>query len=775
MERRRLKILSSRLLIKLTLLFLYMFIAVGSKAQKQLSGLVVDTNGQPVMSASVIIQSSDSAEHNVQITVTDVDGKFLFHSVSFPYQLIIQHMSYSDSYVNDSVSNVRVVLKEKDNTLGEVVVKGNRPMVKTTSDGGISFSGDQIRQRRLVETVLDMIEALPMMMKSGESLMLMGATETSILINGKKKILSDEQLANYLKTIPVSEVKSLDVYYSTPPKFGVRGASVNIVMSAPKHEDLHFRGEGFVSANYSNSMKFDGGTNFSLSSKKWSMNAGYTESNAAKFRNQTLETVHTLDGVKHHILQTTQTSSISKDKTAVMNLTISPNDNVGVDVDYVFLHKSPRNNINFNSLIDQQSINGNTFSRYGSDTHNVRVALTYKDIEFGGEYEHFKENADQIVVLDKNQNIDNNHNQSYRGLNVYLNGESELFNHTIEYGIDGTLRNTTNYVGENESSESLMKQNELETTAYLGIRIPLGKKGFINTSIQGEFINSTYKRNNGYKEKLWRDFDIYPTFMLMYRFTPLHIIQASLSSTKYYPSYWANASYSSYIDNYSRIEGNPQLNPSRKYALNVNYIMRSKYIIGLFGESHQNYFTQLLKLKKDEIAAAYKYYNIHKSQRYGVMAIVPLNLIHGFESKFTLMGFYMHQEGSIDEITLDKTKVSGRASISNTINLLGNKLMAEIGGWVQLPVIQGLYDVKAMWNITSKVSWKTPIKGMSVCIKVDDMFNTLRSRVRSNVPQQRFSFRSYGDSRMFSLTLRYIFNGYKAKERKTIVNDRLGF
>ena len=135
----------------------------------------------------------------------------------------------------------------------------------------------------------------------------------------------------------------------------------------------------------------------------------------------------------------------------------------------------------------------------------------------------------------------------------------------------------------------------------------------------------------------------------------------------------------------------------------------------------------------------------------------------------------MHQEGSIDEITLDKTKVSGRASISNTINLLGNKLMAEIGGWVQLPVIQGLYDVKAMWNITSKVSWKTPIKGMSVSIKVDDMFNTLRSRVQSNVPQQRFSFRSYGDSRMFSLTLRYIFNGYKAKERKTIVNDRLGF
>lgn len=775
MEQLRLKVLSSQLLIKLILLVLSMSIAVGGKAQKQLSGFVVDTNGQPVMSASVIVQSNDTAEHNAQITVTDVDGKFFFLSAPSPYQLTIQHMAYSDSYVNDSLSNVRIVLNEKDNTLGEVIVMGNRPMVKTTGDGGIEFSGEQIRQSRLVETALEMIEALPMMVKSGDNFMLMGATETSILINGKKKMLSDEQLANYLKAIPASEVKSLDVYYSTPPKFGVRDASVNIVISAPKHEDLHFRGEGVVSVNHGNSMKFEGGTNFSLSSKKWSLNAGFTESNTDKLRNQTLETVHTLDGVEHHVFQTPQTSSISKDKTAVMNLTVSPNDNVKVDVDYVYLHKSPRNTINFNSVIDQQSFDGNTFSRYCSDAHNVSLALKYKDIEIGGEYEHFHEDANQIVALDKKQNVDNDHNQSYSGVNVYLNGESKLFNHTIEYGIDGTLRNTINCVIESESSTSLLKQKEFETTAYLGIKIPLGKKGFINTSIQGEFINSTYKPNNGHKEKLWRDFDLYPTFMLMYKFTPLHIIQASLSSTKYYPSYWANASYSSYIDNYSRIEGNPQLNPSRKYALNVNYIFKSKYIFGVFGESHKNYFTQLLKLQNDEIAAAYKYFNIHKNQRFGVMAIVPLNLMHGVESKFTLMSFYMHQKGNIDDIPLDKTKFSGRASISNTINLFDNKLMAEIGGWVQLPVIQGLYDVKAMWTIISKVSWKTPVKGMSVSLKFDDMFNMLRSRVRSNVTQQKFSFRSYGDSRMVSLTLRYIFNGYKAKEGKTIANDRLGF
>ena len=282
----------------------------------------------------------------------------------------------------------------------------------------------------------------------------------------------------------------------------------------------------------------------------------------------------------------------------------------------------------------------------------------------------------------------------YNGLNVYLNGESELLNHAIEYGIDGTLRNTSNYISENRTSTSMLSQKEFETTAYLGIRISLSKRGFINTSIQGDFFNSTYKPNDGHKEKLWRNFEIYPTFLLMYKFTPMHVMQASLTSTKYYPSYWANASYSTYIDNYSRIEGNSQLNPSRKYALNVNYILRNTYIFGLFGESHKNYFTQLMKLQNDEIAAVYKYYNLRHSQRLGVMAILPLNLMHGFESKITMMGFYMHQKGNIDDILLDKTKLSGRMSVSNTINLFDDRLMAEIGGWVQLRPIAHF----AGWN-----------------------------------------------------------------------------
>jgi hypothetical protein len=261
----------------------------------------------------------------------------------------------------------------------------------------------------------------------------------------------------------------------------------------------------------------------------------------------------------------------------------------------------------------------------------------------------------------------------------------------------------------------------------------------------------------------------------MYKFNQQSIIQASLSGTKYYPSYWANASYSSYIDNYSRIEGNPLLNPSMKYGLNVNYIYKGKYIVGWFGENHKNYFTQLLKLQNDEISAVYKYFNIGKSQRLGMMGIVPISWMRNFASKLTLMGFYMRQKGTIDGIYLNKSRFSGRISMSNNINLFSDKLLAEIIGWVQLPIIQGIYNVNSMWSVTSKLNWNTPIKGMSVSIKAEDIFNTLRSRVSSNVTQQKFNFRSYGDSRNISFTVRYIFNGYKAKDGNIVTNERLGF
>ena len=156
-------------------------------AQHSVTGTVIDTEGLPIMSASILAQPCDTSKHYKRVTVTDIYGHFVVKDISIPYKLTIQHMAYQNVQVIDSMSTLNIVMKPREQTLKEVIVKGTQPMVKATEDGGISFVGEQIRRNRPVVTALDMLEELPMVMKTDDNYILLGTTETSILINGKKR------------------------------------------------------------------------------------------------------------------------------------------------------------------------------------------------------------------------------------------------------------------------------------------------------------------------------------------------------------------------------------------------------------------------------------------------------------------------------------------------------------------------------------------------------------------------------------------------------------
>lgn len=743
-------------------------------AQHSVTGTVIDTEGLPIMSASILAQPCDTSKHYKRVTVTDIYGHFVVKDISIPYKLTIQHMAYQNVQVIDSMSTLNIVMKPREQTLKEVIVKGTQPMVKATEDGGISFVGEQIRRNRPVVTALDMLEELPMVMKTDDNYILLGTTETSILINGKKKMQTQEQLKNFLTATPASMVTSLEVYYNSPSKFGVHGASVNIVITTPRHESLSFRGEAFMSAHKNNNVTLGEGGYFSLSEKNWSVNAGYLEDNMSKKRNRHLSAQHYLGDVVYNVNQHTKTESDSKDRTALLNLAITPDQHLDIAAEYVYQHKAPENDVTYNTTIGENYSEGHTHSVYKSDMHNARFNVSYDDWEIGGEFCHYQEAVSQVMTTNSSSSSKDYHNQKYNGYNLYFNGGAPLWGKYLEFGIDGNIRQTDNSVSEIQCN-SHSTQSEFETNAYIGMKFSLGEKGFVNTTLQGEYLYATYRHGDETIKTLWKDFDIYPTFTFTYRFNPMHVLQATLSSTKYYPSYWANADNRTHIDNYTEIEGNPDLISSRKYSLNVNYILKGRYIFGIFGENQKNYFTQLLYLKSDELSAAYKYFNIDKNERMGAMAILPIKWFKYFNAQFTLFEFVMHQSGEIEGLAINRTKISSRFNVNNNFSLFGDRVQLEISGWYQLPVIQGLYNVESMYSTNMKISWLTPIKGLTVSFKFDDITNSYKNKVRTSIQRQNYDFNSNGGSQAIVLTARYTFNGYKSKKENVVTNDRLGF
>ena len=72
-----------------------------------------------------------------------------------------------------------------------------------------------------------------------------------------------EQLANLLKNTPVSSVEKVEVVYSAPAKYRVRGAVINLVLKERKPEEPFLRGE--VGADFTKARYAQGNGRMSLS------------------------------------------------------------------------------------------------------------------------------------------------------------------------------------------------------------------------------------------------------------------------------------------------------------------------------------------------------------------------------------------------------------------------------------------------------------------------------------------------------------------------------
>lgn len=100
----------------LTLLFLAV-LSVGLFAQKQVSGVVVDAKGEPVIGASIQAQGTN------QGTISDYDGKFEMNVPESVKTLVVSFVGMATQEV-PAGKNIKVTLLENSEVIQEVVVTG---------------------------------------------------------------------------------------------------------------------------------------------------------------------------------------------------------------------------------------------------------------------------------------------------------------------------------------------------------------------------------------------------------------------------------------------------------------------------------------------------------------------------------------------------------------------------------------------------------------------------------------------------------------------------
>lgn len=105
-------------------------------------GTVVDTNGEPVIGASVLVKGTSNG------TITDIDGNFTLSNVK-PGILVVSYIGYKTNEVNVNGSTpVRVVLTEDSELLDEVVVVGYGTQKKATMTGSVTVVNDKMLESK---------------------------------------------------------------------------------------------------------------------------------------------------------------------------------------------------------------------------------------------------------------------------------------------------------------------------------------------------------------------------------------------------------------------------------------------------------------------------------------------------------------------------------------------------------------------------------------------------------------------------------------------------
>lgn len=751
-----------------------LFVATEAANAQTISGKVTDTNAQAIDGATVVLQTADSTF--IDAVITDSTGMFLFRRQPMEYRLIFQHILYETSQSEGKNKDAGiVVLKTKNYALSEVVIKGERPIVKVEG-GKLSYDLSQLTENKLVNNAYESLQQLPGVQEINGSLSLAGAHGLSIILNGKPTTMSYEQIADLLRNTPSSRVEKAEVMYSAPPQYHVRGAAINLILKGYRDGEGGLQGE--INAGYTNRYKNggQGGVSLLYNTRKWNFEFLY---NARYGNNRQTTEVYSRHTLKNKVHEITQTSTLDR-----RSLT----HNVRIGGEYKFNEES---NISlsytgaFNPNTKNTAHSAGNFAisdniKKGDDRmHNLALDyLASNGIKAGANYTSYKSGDDQYFT---NKDAENKLNkfqttsgQCIDRWKVYLDRSHSLpKDWTLNYGTSFAYANDHNtqfYHATDDNDMSALntdsRYDEFTYDVYAGFSKSIGERLSFSASVTGEY----------YKMASYHNWSFYPSAELTYMAGAAHILQLSFSSDKTYPGYWDLSESTGYISGYEEAQGNPMLKPSTDYSVNLNYIFKNKYIFSLSYDYEPDLFQQLAYQSTERLSLIYKTLNWDFQQSFAATAILPFKIGSRLDSHATLQAEYRQAKcDDFFDISFDHSKWIGLAMLENNIILSGKPdIRMELTGLYMTPSIQGSFTLSSIWAINTGVRWNFANQKASLQLKANDLFNSMEGDVDITLRNkgQYMDMHSNNYSRNITLSFTYKFGGYKEKKHKQVDTSR---
>ena len=651
----------------------------------------------------------------------------------------------------------------KEMSLTELVVKGDKPQIKG-QDGMMIVDLPTIVKDKPVNNILEALGYLPGVVNNNGLIGLAGANDVTIILNGELTNMPIQNLYQLLYTTPVDRLKAVEVMYTAPAKYHVNGAVINVVLKTPTPLD-GLQGQIRAGYNQAHYGSYGGVVAATYAFKDWTFDLNYGLTRTKGWNQE--------ETFSNHLFQGNRTTIEDNMRTISENWTNT-----------IYASTSYKNfRLTYNGQITS-SAKGWSLSdgTLGSFTNNYTydgpinyhsVAMRYSapfGLTVGGDYTYYGEKRDQSLFQGSDYLLGALNKQDINRWHIYLDQQHLIdkwqLNYGIEYqrGNDGSSQ-ITYPTDESEGFSGSISEDVAD--AYVGLQRSFDWGLSFNMSAKGEYYHNDYQHN-------W---NFIPQLGATYYKTPKSIFQLNLSTIRVYPSYWELHNGTSHINPYSKVLGNPELQPYINYAGQLSYIFKQRCVATLYIQYADKATVQLPYQSPDELSLIYQTINMNYKRTMGLNLNIPFNVGYVWNATATANIFNQREKSDrFHDISFDNKKWIFYGALNNSFKFSQNcPVSLSVDLTYITPSIQGLADLSSMWKIDAGMKWRFGKKrSCELDLHANDIFNRWSPTMTIKHAGQDYKMRVRDMVRNLKVTFIWHFNGFKPNIDSSIDTSRFG-
>lgn len=762
------------------------------KSPWHVRGLIVDENLRPIGAATVVLIDSDSEV--VSKVTTDSTGRFnLYCDATGKHTLLVKLMTYLDyrsmEFQLEDKDFGTIKLHPMSIDLKEVSIQAKQDLIELEGNNIIYNVGNSISSQGI--SALEVLKKAPGVAFDNESsISLNGKQGVLIYLDGRQTYLSGNEIIDLLKSLPSSQIRSIEIINSPNAKYDAAGSAGIINIRTVKSQFDGFNGVMTTGASYGITAKQNQDISFNYRKNRYNIYGSYNHflgNYTYLYGSERIQSGNKYDSHTDDIDRRQKMNG-----RIGMDYTLDDRNTIGILLNGNFLFGGGRTDTRTDiytpntEAIEQILEAFNDYYSQHTERYNVNLNYKFEDtlghfLNIDADYGHFNKGNGN---LQSNSYTDSQGNLTSQNLYRTLNDmQIDLKGLKLDYGTNlwkGKLEAGAKYastrsdndsrffhvLGDRDSLDEQRSNNfifdEHITSAYLNYGKTMGKWS-ISAGLRLESSDSRgslYFRNNGTDSTNTIDRDytsLFPSLSISVKPRDGHNLSLAYSRRIDRPAYQELNPFVYLLDELSFWQGNPFLQAQLTHRIVLQYALKKTTIVGLTF-AHTDEFSANITdtLEQEKIVMVTR--NLGVQNHLSLTATQHVYPAKWWDMTFNGLLYYLHNDIAFDQYrNLNLEQLACRISLQQTFKL-PYSITGELTSVFNTRRLSGANTIsRANGRIDLGLQRAFLHDNASLRLVISDLYKG--SQYISTQNFDGFSYRNYGyyESRQIRLNLTYRF------------------